>query len=609
MSRTAEKRKVIILGGGIAGMTAAHELIERGFAVTVYETKELPGGKARGIPVPGSPVGNRKGLPGEHGFRFFPGFYRHLPDTLRRIRCGKKSVVDNLVAAHSTRVARKDQDPVDFPTNVLATPEDFLNGFQSFSKLDIPDDDLAHFGVRLLVLLTSCQKRRFEQWETQAWWDFIGARTRSKAFQKYCADGVTRTCVACRADLMSARSAGYILLQLLFDLVRPGGQVDRLLNGPTNDAWLGPWLTYLQGKGVKYRVNAEVTAIRFTNGRIDGITVKQNGVEHRDTADYYVAALPVERVVDFLSLRMRHADKMLDNLSTGYDSQALQTKWMNGIQYFLKKDVPVVPGHMLFIDSEWSLTAISQRQFWPDIPMKDYGDGTVKGVLSVDISDWYRKGTNGLMAVECPTRETIESEVRTQLNRARVHVTGTRLLEDENIVAWFLDSDIVYPNPPGVGVVNLEPLLVNTANSYRFRPEAITKIPNLFLAGDYVRTNTDLATMEAANESARRAVNGILAESRVRARRCKIWKHAEPWILRPLLWYDRWRLRKGLPNIFDDESAQQGFVVRWTKSTLLNGWRATRLCWKGYHGLVQLLGLSHEPAKGRVSCLPKGRRP
>jgi uncharacterized protein with NAD-binding domain and iron-sulfur cluster len=35
-------------------------------------------------------------------------------------------------------------------------------------------------------------------------------------------------------------------------------------------------------------------------------------------------------------------------------------------------------------------------------------------------------------------------------------------------------------------------------------------IPNLFLASDYVRTHTDLATMEGANEAARRAVNGLL---------------------------------------------------------------------------------------------------
>jgi len=45
---------------------------------------------------------------------------------------------------------------------------------------------------------------------------------------------------------------------------------------------------------------------------------------------------------------------------------------------------------------------------------------------------------------------------------------------------------------------NAEPLLENYVDTWRLRPEAVTRIPNLFLASDYVRTFTDLATMEAA---------------------------------------------------------------------------------------------------------------
>src|SRR5712692_43688 len=93
--------RVIILGGGVAGMSAAHELVERGFEVEVFERKAIAGGKARSIaaiataaPLPpfgrsgprkatGGPA--RAALPGEHGFRFFPGFYGHVVDTMARI--------------------------------------------------------------------------------------------------------------------------------------------------------------------------------------------------------------------------------------------------------------------------------------------------------------------------------------------------------------------------------------------------------------------------------------------------------------------------------------------------------------------------------------------
>src|SRR5262249_16987696 len=47
-----------------------------------------------------------------------------------------------------------------------------------------------------------------------------------------------------------------------------------------------------------------------------------------------------------------------------------------------------------------------------------------------------------------------------------------------------------------------------------------TAIHNLFLAGDYVQNDMDLATMEGANETARRAVNAILEQDRSSAPPC-----------------------------------------------------------------------------------------
>ena len=64
--------------------------------------------------------------------------------------------------------------------------------------------------------------------------------------------------------------------------------------------------------------------------------------------------------------------------------------------------------------------------------------------------------------------------------------------------------------------------------SWQYRPEATTALPNLVLAGDYVRTHTDLATMEGANESARRAVNAILDRVASGDERCAIWPLREP---------------------------------------------------------------------------------
>ena len=215
---------------------------------------------------------------------------------------------------------------------------------------------------------------------------------------------------------------------------------------------------------------------------------------------------------------------------------------MNGIMFYLDRDVPLVRGHTIYIDSPWALTSISQAQFWPRFPLAEMGDGRVEGILSVDVSDWEREGVvHRKQAIYC-SKEQVRDEVWEQLKQG-LNDSGIDVLEDANVLAWFLDPSIVYPNPNEAS--NLEPLLINTAGSWSDRPEAVTAIENLFLASDYVRTHTDLATMEGANEAARRAVNGILEASGSSEPRCGVWPLREPAIFAPARAIDRIRFKLG----------------------------------------------------------------
>src|SRR3954469_2470377 len=120
--------KVIILGGGVAGMSAAHELAERGFEVEVYEKQPVyVGGKARSVDAEKTGTDGRPDFPGEHGFRFFPGFYKHVTDTMRRIPfgAGDTSCADNLVLATRMLLARAGRaDPL-WVTRFPETLDDF----------------------------------------------------------------------------------------------------------------------------------------------------------------------------------------------------------------------------------------------------------------------------------------------------------------------------------------------------------------------------------------------------------------------------------------------------------------------------------------------------
>jgi uncharacterized protein with NAD-binding domain and iron-sulfur cluster len=527
--------KVIVLGGGVAGMSAAHELAERDVEVVVYEARTIPGGKARSLPVTGSGKRGRSDLPAEHGFRFFPGFYRHLPDTMKRIPFAGQAdgVLGNLVSTSHVQLALEGGSeivtPAHFPTSFDDLDQAFDSLLRHASSLGIPPRDQANFVNMLLLLLTSCRERRFAEYEHQSWWEFSGAQTRSPAYGKFLADGLTRTLVAAKAREMSARTGGTILLQLLFDLARPGRQVDRVLNGPTNDVWIGPWLAHLRSLGVEYRTEHQVQAIHMAGPAVSHVSIVADGEPLEDTADFYVAAVPVEVMRILATDELKQAEPRLAGLNL------LRTRWMNGVMFYLDRDVPMVHGHSLYVDSRWALTSISQRQFWPEVDFSRLGDGRVEGILSVDVSDWEAQGTNGKQAMYCSSEEVCD-EVWTQLKRS-LNDAGLDQLEDANVLHAFLDPDITYPNP--TTSENLEPLLVNTAGSWENRPEATTAIENLVLASDYVRTHTDLATMEGANEAARRAVNGILERAGSTQPRCPVWPLSEPEIFAPARALDR----------------------------------------------------------------------
>ncbi len=558
--------KVIILGGGIGGLSAAHELIERGFDVEVYEAQAIPGGKARSIPVPGSGKDGRKDLPGEHGFRFFPRFYKHVVDIMRRIPNGHgATVADNLVDTTRIQLCRFGRHPIEVPARFVRTINDvrvILDDLGRFlgGDLGISHDELAFFTSRVWQVVTSCGERRMNEYEKIGWWEFIGAESRSLAYQKLLGHGITRSLVAAKANEASTKTIGDIFVQLLFDMVTPGPSTDRVLNGPTNEVWIGPWLDYLQSKGVRYHLGSKVKSVTLENGRIRDIQVENHGASRKVEGDYFVFAVPVEDIVDLLTPPMLQTEPALASLYRLDDI----TEWMNGIQIYLKEDVKIAHGHSIYVDSPWALTSISQAQFWGGVDLSQYGDGNVRGIISVDISEWEHKGLNGKTAKEC-TPEELKAEVWDQLKRS-LNYGDQIVLHDDQLHDWFLDPGVLLRE--GDSDTNEEPLLVNLVDTWKLRPEAVTRIANMFLASDYVRTFTDLATMEAANEAARRAVNGILDASGSDRPRCPVWALHELEIFVPWRELDRIRYQQGLP--WDDTLVDVGLsLIKLVDRTIL----------------------------------------
>lgn len=537
-----------MLGGGIAGLTAAHELAERGFAVDVYEARAAFGGKARSQPVPGTGTEGRADLPGEHGFRFYPRFYRHVIDQMARIPTGAgRTVADALQPTTEAAIALIDDDTwFRFSRKKLTTPYSVLEALEIFFQtLDFDTQDVAVFGAKLLQFATSCDARRLAEYEQRSWFEFLEAEHCSAKFQLQLR-GIPRMMVAMDSQRGSARTIGVITLQLLRDFSYAGMQNDRTLGGPTTRMWIDPWLAHLTSLGVKLFGGAPAAALEIEGGRVAGVRLGSGEVV---TADHYVLAVPLEAAIALISPAVGALDPQLEALR-GQPPDAL-VSWMSGIQFYLYEDVPLVRGHLFFPDSPWALTAISQPQFWRDLGLfrRVFGDGTVGGLISVDISEWSVPGALlGKPARAC-TRQEIADEVWHQLKAAlNGRGEGGTILSDELLHSWHLDDDLDIS--PGMATTNSSRLLVHPPGSWALRPEAASAIGNLVLAGDYVRTHTNIASMEGACEAARRATNVILERAGSAARPADVWPLEEPQF-GAFKWLDQQLHAAGRPHLFE----------------------------------------------------------
>lgn len=149
-----------------------------------------------------------------------------------------------------------------------------------------------------------------------------------------------------------------------------------------------------------------------------------------------------------------------------------------------------------------------------------------------------------------PGRRSTKEEVLDEAWAQIVAHIDDGSLDAKNVIHRFLDPAIQFDETTKTVVRNQRPLMINTKGSWVNRPDAATAIPNLVLASDFVRTNTDLATMEGANEAARRAVNATFDTEYSPEKRCDVFDLDEPALLAPIRLADAvlWKLGRRGPK-------------------------------------------------------------
>ena len=551
---------VAIIGGGVAGLTAADELSKRpGFNVTVYERQGVFGGKARSYRLTGTGLNGNADLPAEHGFRFLPGFYQHLPETMRGIPSPYgQSVYDHLVNTRTWGYAQNGQPLVQLPTQIPRTRTDWVQGLQglfSAPQFGLSPAELLFFAKQMTGIASICDARRLKEFESVSWWDFMHADHRSPQFRKILVEGLTRNFVAMRPRRASAWTGTNILMQFFEDLFQRFTTVDRILDGPTSDVWINPWVAQLQARGVVMHNNviAEAIAYDSTSTTVTGVAATQNGNPFPINADVFILAVPVDRARTLLQTGSGPTMKQVDPSLAEIDH--LEVSWMNGVIYYLKAANPATTacGHVLYADSPWALTSISPLKHWHAAfnDLTKIGDGSLAEIMSVIISDWQASDPT-YPAANTSASAAVVSDLG--FKQVISHVGG---FTPADIVHSEVDNSIAFSDPllaqplrrvlsvrdfttfqtqilPHLtpaqreAIENAEPMLVNTIDSFSIRPDAVTGIKNFFLASDYVKTNVDLATMEGANEAAKRAVNGVLKLTNASGARCPIYEFEAP---------------------------------------------------------------------------------
>jgi len=545
-------RRVAVFGAGVAGLSAAHELAERGFEVVVHERDHL-GGKAWSVGVPESGTGGRTPLPGEHGFRFFPGFYKNLGDTMRRTPLtGGGTPYDRLVRCSTYRTSFADRPDVTIPLSLPATGFQLPEFTETVAAVLLEGSlltgrELGFFAAKLAAYVSSCDARRLTQWEHISWRKFVREDEMSDEYRNVVSRSLVRNLAATKSSDASTHSIGLVGLASVMSVLGQGNDVngtfDRVLDGPTSEVWLDHWVEHMRSLGVTFRVGSSLESLAMEDGRVSGATVRNVSGRQEDVdADYFVCAMPLERAGAIVDESVLAADPALAGIAR------LRNDWMVGLQFYLRSPLPLANGHVNYVHSPFAVTSISQAQFWTR-PLEGYGDGTVRECLSTIVSDWETPGIlYGKTAQQC-TAEELAAEVWAQM-KEHLNDREHDLLTDDMLHSWFLDPAITYgPN----GAENDTPLFIQNPGSWYDRPNARTAIPNLAFAGDWVRTNINVTTMDGANQGGRAAANAILLGAWSEAPQVPIWNLLVPPVFEPLRAIDYARYLNDLPNMFDPD--------------------------------------------------------
>lgn len=493
---------IIIFGAGMAGLSAAHELIELGYRVTVYEALDEAGGFFR------STRQLQTNMPSEYSWHGMGPWYHNTFDIFKNIPFYDKGSLYDTVLSRS----------IDFGI----FPDDAEAGFYDKGLRSIP----AMFRMNpwectcstYLMLKTWTANHRSKKLYSSrnaalSWHPHLGDtayRTWRSCFGPWIGSDWAKVCLHTSGDffrkqLTTRPRHHHKANQNGAAWSQGAGDGWLLLKGPSSEYLFQPWVNHLQEKGVEFHWHKPLTKLEFDGRKIISAACGDESI----TGDVYIMAINPFIAAEVLTktpdLERQDVLHLFQSLiKDGPHSQVSFRLAFAEKIHFPRERMAVVVS-----DSEFNLTLFAQEQVWDEDV--DLGQDIHSLWTGTSCTSGFPGRIYG-KPVETCTKEEFIDEVKAQilscgaLDKLIQEANGGKSLEDFTIVEIEVWHEWQF-SPEGIK--HIQPKWVTTTTTQPFMPSQITPVSNLFLAGAHTRTQAHVWSIEGAVESGRRAAKAI----------------------------------------------------------------------------------------------------
>jgi hypothetical protein len=489
MTQRSSEVRVAIIGGGIAGLTAALCLSQRGYRVTVYEEKPYLGGQLG--------AHEYKGTYHEHGFHMFLNWYNNFWRMVEEDLGLRRE--DYFEARTSVKYLRKGEFP-----NFTQLTSDGLPVSQWSNLLSgvepMPDMFLWYYS---LLDLISQPSREGELLGRNSVNGFMASRFYATNRSASLHQEILTKAFAVPSYMTSAPSYknfikfGFRHPHPLLWILK--GNVYEKLICPIESKLISYGCNILKGVSVTQIIlshEGNVASLQLQNTQFDASKdtiqlVPRTLQEH--PIDNLILAIPSKPLGKLLETGEK-GRRIVDKLPDLAEVRGLETASIASLNvHFTRKLNGIPKEHVILRGSDYAISFIDNSQAWADAP--DMSKGSV---LSVASSDFY-----SLASVD-PYDDAYG--ILSQLNEyLSVFNLGSGWGDPNSDVDW--DRSYFQPNA-GDGI------FINETGSEQWRPVTTYEaIPNLFFAGDFCRNFIEVITVEAA------VVSGLEAARALHSRR------------------------------------------------------------------------------------------